>query len=98
MLHLLEFAYDSTDNKIYTQGFDEESRTFANEFQEDHPNGYILGPHESALEAVLEFLHGLEGAHSQYHEVVSVSETTRPNRKMRTQRETVWMVWYRNKD
>lgn len=96
VLHLLSISYDSTNNRIHLEGFDEESRTFADGIKEDNPEGYILKNDESASEVVLETLQALEGEFNQVYEVISISERKQMNENM--MRNHVWDVWYRNKE
>jgi hypothetical protein len=67
-------------------GYDEESRTFARDFKEDHPDGQSV-EEDIPEESVLNILQLLEG---DVYEVVSISEKI-------DQYSMDWNVWYRNK-
>ncbi len=100
MLHLLNISWDPDTNRIHLRGFDKESKTFVNDFQTDHPEGYLaVSGDKSASQAMLEILHVLEGEVEQFYEVISISEISEPNLlNLVSAKWQTWRVFYRNKD
>ena len=87
MLHLLNVTLDKRADRITLKGFDDESKQFVHDFQEDHPHGLVSKQGESLTENAVALLQALEG---DAYVVVSISESETPG-------GVFWKVWYRNK-